>query len=147
VVIVKGFGSSTKLPGKYGSSIEVEPREFLDASTGKREYGVTVQVRETARLERENTSYVDFDEIESLLKGLDYIAKIDGSVTKLERFEASYRTRGDLEITAFAESGGARGAISSGKIGRVDAFVDSQTLAKFRDALAAAKQRLESIRQ
>ena len=146
VVIVKCWGSPTKLVGQYGSSVEVEPREFIDASTGKREYGITVKVKESSRLERDDTAYVDFDEIDSLLKGLDYIVKVDKSVTQLESFEASYKTRGDFMVTTYTGEGRTGAAVSSGRIGPVDAFLDLPTLAKFRDAVASAKQRLDAIR-
>ena len=147
VVLIKGFGTATKLPGRYGSSVEIEPREFIDASDGKHEYSLAVTVKEAGTLERDDTSYVDLDEIDSLIKGLDYIAKVDSSVTKLERFEASYRTRGDLMVTMFQAKNGSRCAVSSGRVGPVTAFLDPETAAKLRDAVASAKERLDSIRK
>jgi hypothetical protein len=68
-------------------------------------------------------------------------------VTKLERFEASYRTRGDLMVTMFQAKNGLRCAVSSGRVGPITAFLDPETAAKLRDAVASAKERLDSIRK
>ena len=68
-VIVQGFSKIGEAKGQYGASVTVESKEFTNASTGNKEYGITVQVQEKGRLEREHTSYVDMEEIPSLVKG------------------------------------------------------------------------------
>jgi hypothetical protein len=69
VVVIRGFSKVGEIRGQFGSSVAVESKEFTNAASGKREHGLTVQVKEAGRLERDHTSYVDFDEIPSLLKG------------------------------------------------------------------------------
>lgn len=82
-VIVQGYSKIGDFKGQFGSSIVVEAKEFTNASSGRKEYGLAIEVKEAGRLEREHTSYVDYDEIDSLLKGIDYISKVDRSATKL----------------------------------------------------------------
>ena len=79
VVVIRGFSKVGDIRGQFGSSLVVETKEFTNAGSGKREHGITVQVKEAGRLERDHTSFVDFDEIPSLLKGLEYIGKVDKS--------------------------------------------------------------------
>jgi hypothetical protein len=64
-VIVRGFSKIGEVKGQFGSSVVIQSKEFMNASTGKKEHGITFEVRETSRLEREHTSYVDYDEIPS----------------------------------------------------------------------------------
>lgn len=117
-VIIRGFSKIGELRGVYGGAVTVESKEFMNANTAQREFGITLEVKETSRLERENTSYVDYDEIPSLLKGIDYIAKVDKSVTKLDNFQADYKTKGDLRISTFSSgSGEVMVAVKSGTIG------------------------------
>jgi len=146
-VIVMGFSEVGTVQGKYGTSATVESREFTDASTGKKEYGITVEVKKEGTMESENTSYIDYDEVDSLIKGIDYISRADASVTKLKHFEADYRTKGDLEISTFSSgSGEIQAAVASGTIGGTRAFLSISKLGEFRNLIVNAKAGLDSVR-
>jgi hypothetical protein len=148
VVIVRGFKQIGQLRGAYGGTLTVQAMEFASASTGKREYGMTIAVKESGRLEREDTSYIDYDEIESLVRGLEYIGKVDKSVTRFDNFQADYRTRGDLAISTFsAHDGTTMLGVSSGSIGPVSVFFSITDLSKLRDLVVQAKAALDSVRQ
>jgi hypothetical protein len=147
IVIIKGYSRVGTAAGLEGGSIEIETREFRDAD-GAREYGIAVEVREAGTPERRRTAFVDYDEIESLLKGLDYLGKIDSSATNLNRFEAEYRTRGDLTVSAFSTRGGAVTlAVSSGRFRRVTSLFRLDDLKVVRGLIIEAKNLLDAIRQ
>lgn len=147
-VIVRGFSKVGEVKGQYGSSVVVESKEFTNASTGKKEHGITLEVREKSRLEREHTSYVDYDEIPSLLKGLEYIVKVDKSATPFENFQADYRTRGDLQISTYSTDAGTKvaAAVSSGTIGKTNAFLTLADLDSIRTLVETARASLEKSR-
>lgn len=148
VVVIKGFSRIGVAAGTDGSSIEVETRELRDAESGSKEYGIAIEVRDTGKPERRRVSFIDYDELEPLLKGLEYLSKIDISVTHLNRFEADYRTRGDLLISAFSSRGGSVTlAISSGVFRRVSAFFRLEDLKAIRGLIIEAKNQLDAIRQ
>lgn len=145
-VIVKGFSEIGTVVGM--GSVSIDAREFLNASNSKREFGIAIEVKEQGRLDREDTSLIDYDEIDSLLAGIDYVKAITHSVTKLKNFEASYRTRGDFAITVFSSNNGKIDvAVSSGRIGRTTAYIGLDKLASLRAVIVAAKQQLDAIRQ
>lgn len=146
IVLVKGFTTLGTVNGMGRVSIDV--REFRDASNPKSaQYGVTFEVKESGRLERENTSYIDEDEIDSLIKGLDYISKIDRSVTTFGNFEAHYRTKGDLSLVVFSSRGGDVSlAVSSGRIGRTQAFLKLADVEQIRSLLGEAKKTIASAK-
>lgn len=130
--------------------VTVDAREFRDASNPKiQERGVAIEVKESSRLERENTSFIDYDEIESLIKGMDYIVKIDKTVTPMNNFEATYKTKGDFSITTFnnARSGEVSVAVSSGRIGKTTAFLSLEDLGKLKSLIVEAKQNLDTLKQ
>lgn len=92
IVLIKAFSTVGAVNGM--GTVTIDAREFRDASNPKlREYGIAIAVKESGRLERENTSYIDFDEIDSLLAGIEYISKIDNSITTMQEFEGEYRTK------------------------------------------------------
>ena len=146
-VIVQGFSKIGEVKGQYSTSVVVESKELTNASSGKKEHGITFEVRET-RPERDHTSYVDYDEIPSLIKGLEYIAKVDKSATPFDNFQADYRTRGDLQISTYSTDGGAKiaAAVSSGTIGRTRAFLTLRDLDSLRTFVETARAGLEKSR-
>lgn len=147
IVVIKGYSRIGTAPGLEGGSIEVETREFRDAE-GSREYGLAVEVREAGTPERRRTALVDYDEIEPLLRGLDYLFRIDSSATNMNRFEAEYRTRGDLSVNAFSTRGGAVTlAVSGGRFGRVTSLFRLEDLKVIRGLITEAKNQLDAIKQ
>jgi hypothetical protein len=148
IVIIKGFSRIGLVAGLEGTSIEIENRELRDAGSNAREYGITVEVREAGNSARRSISYIDYDEIDPLLKGLEYLGKIDNSVTQLSRFEADYRTKGDLLVSASSSRGGSITlAISGGLFQRATSLFRFEDLKVIRGLIIEAKNQLDAIQQ
>lgn len=143
VVIVRGFTTVGTIRG-LGGNVTVDAREFRDAGhPNVRVTGISVTVKETTRLERENTSFIDADEIESLLEGLDYISKASKDVTTLKNFEVEYRTKGNFSLVVFNDSSGQLSvAVSSGRIGKTTAYLKLAELSVLRNLFVTAKSKL-----
>ena len=73
-VIIKGYSKIGAVAGM--GQVSIDAKEFTNASSGRSEYGITIQVKEAGRLEREDTSFIDYEEIDSLLAGIDYVKAI-----------------------------------------------------------------------
>ncbi len=145
-VVIRGFSKVGELKGVYGGVLTVQSMEFTDATTGKKEYGISIDVKETDRLERSNRSFIDYDEIPSFLKGIDYISKVDSSVTKLDSFQADFRTKGDFRVSTFSSQKETMASMSSGSIGQTAMFLRITDVARFRELVASAKSTLDSLR-
>jgi hypothetical protein len=145
VVIIRGFSTIGEVKGLYGTSITIDSKEFTNASTGSIQYGITIEVTETTRVERDHTSYIDYDELESLLNGLDYIGQVDRSATRLDAFQADYRTRGDFQVSVFSSGSKTLVAVQSGSIGSTSAYFKLEKLGEFRDLILQAKMKLDSL--
>jgi hypothetical protein len=146
IVIIKGYSTIGSISGRGNVSIDV--REFRDASSpNKGEYGIAIEVQESGRLTRESRSFIDFDEIDSLIRGIDYLSKVTNSVTQLKSFEVAYRTKGDFAITVYSDStGGISLAIDSGRIGKTTAFLKVTDLETLKTHILEAKRLIESTR-
>src|SRR5204862_31664 len=46
-------------------------------------------------------SYVDYDEIDGLMGGIDFMGKGEGNASALPNYEAQFRTRSNLEVVSF----------------------------------------------
>ena len=144
-VIIKNYtviGSVTSL----GATITVTSYEFIDVPSSRKEYGIGVDFKVGDSLERGERLYVDYDEIDSLVKAIEYIIKLDRSET-MENFEARYRTRGELSVATFNRATGAlRASISSGITDQLRVSVSLGNLAGFLKILVDAKNTLDKIK-
>jgi hypothetical protein len=146
-VIVKNYTIIGSVSG-FGGAVSVTAYEFTDVQSGRKEYGVGVEIDESGRSERADVEkiYVDYDEMDSLIKGIDYIIKMERSTT-LENFEAQYKTRAELTVTTFNRTTGTlRAAISGGLLGRARVGLTLGSLADFRKLLVDARTALDKIK-
>ena len=143
-VMVKGAGQVGSLEVD-ALTINVISRESLNASTGRRQYGMAVEAG--ANDQRVWNKAVDYDEMDSLLNGLTYLAKIDYKVTAEPTFVASYVTRSGLRIGAFTSQ--RRGVIQyflqdySTNSPRI--LITSAQLAQFQDLVDETRKNLDAL--
>jgi hypothetical protein len=145
-VIVKGSTVVGTVSGVRGTAL-LTSWEILDAREGQREYGVSVVIRDDERAEAEELAYVDYDELDPLIQGLEYILKLENSSTKLARFEAQYRTRGELSVFRFNTPGGYGTAVSIGGRRGPRLILRPTGLVEFRDLLESARDIINEARR
>lgn len=139
IVVIRGYTTVGRI--RALGLISVDARDFRDASNPKiRLTGVSITVKESGRLERENIAFIDGDEVDSLLAGLDYISKATKDVSSLESFEVEYRTKGGFRITVFNDSNGELSvAVSAGSIGKTSVYLKLPQLLELRQLIIDAK--------
>lgn len=142
VVMVKGYTDVGAIQAQ--GRVTVTAMTFRSAQDDQQRAGIVVAIKGGGTYDREGTSYIDLDEVDGLLKGIDYIAKADNAVTKLKNFEAIYSTKGDLKLTVFSNSqGGRSAAIQSGTYGPATAWLTMDQLQKLRGLIVAAREALD----
>ncbi|HEY3037108.1 MAG TPA: hypothetical protein VGJ66_00140 [Pyrinomonadaceae bacterium] len=145
-VLIKGFSQIATLNVR-GADVRLDAVELKDTSASTRALGIVVALREASDTPRENRAFIDYDEIERLLRALDSIAHVNETVTKLASFEARYHTLGDLEIVVFRQGrSGTAASVSSGICDRVTALFTLDELDKLKAHIVEAKSRLDDIR-
>jgi hypothetical protein len=144
-VVIKGYTDIGRV--KAAGTIEIDAMEFTDAVTGRKQSGVLVEVKESGRLENTDRSFIDYDEVESLLKGLDYISKASSSVTKLANFESTYKTKGNFSATTFSTTGGKiEAVVKSGHFRGASVYISLSQLGELSALIVQAKQKLDSVK-
>jgi hypothetical protein len=143
-VIVKGAGQVGSL-AVDALTINVISKESLNVSTGRRQYGMAVEA--AANNQQVWKKLMDYDEMDSLLSGLDYLAKIDNKVTELPTFVAGYVTRSGLRIGAFTSQrrGGIQYFLQDYSTNSARILITSAQLAQFQDLVEQAKKNLDSL--
>ena len=97
VVIIKGFSEIGSVSTE-AAVVSVRCKESTSTATGHRDYGIGVEMEGNQWRE---LALVDYDELDSLLNGVDYFGKIGSNVTSLPGFEATYTTKSGLRFIAF----------------------------------------------
>jgi hypothetical protein len=142
-VIVKGFGDVGSVNVSAGV-ISVRCKESTDATTGRKQYGITITFVGNDR--SSNRLVVDYDEINSLLNAIDYLNKITYDVTTLPAFEAVYSTKSGLRIVAYSSrrQGGIQTFLQLGDDPRV--LLNSDQMTQLEGLIGQAKTTLDSLR-
>lgn len=145
-VVVKGFEDIGRLDCKYRYKGVVGIARFTNAVTGDVISGLRVSVKGTGQYDSERQSFVDYEEIDGLLAGLNYLKSVDGAVTPLADFEAEFSTEGGFKATVFSNSdGGMSSAITVGKYSSEVCYLEEGALTATRALVVKAKQRLDSL--
>ena len=145
-VIIRGASQVGSVLGQTGA-VSVRSKESKDTSTRSKVYGIAVGLSENNR--PEDTTIIDYDELDSLLNGIDYITKLNRTVTTLPSFSAAYTTKGGLRIAAFSSNnrpGTIQAVLQSSHRIKSRVLLAPDQLAKFRALVQQAKSDLDALR-
>ena len=125
------------------NEIKVEVVEIINPTENTRAYGLRFEL--SGKNSRKSISWLDADELPSLLKGIDYLLALDANVTKLASVTGFYRTRDGMEIQAVKGDESVFGVKAS--TGGFAVFEkDEAGLKKFRDAIVTAQTKIAEIK-
>ena len=146
VVMIKGTAQIGVITAE-AASLVVRCKEFTDLSTGQKEFGIAVVIRESEQVQE--TTIIDYEELDPLLKAIDFLGKVDRSVTALPGFEAVFTTRGEFQISTRSsrQTGTIEAAVQSNRASKFKVMLTLEQLAKFRLLIEEAKNKLDSIRE
>jgi hypothetical protein len=147
IIIIRSYDEMGDVPGKLGGGVTVKCREARDPATNRREFGVMMIV--TAPQGGEDTTIVDFDKVDPLIHAMDYVSKVDWSVTSMGHLEAGYTTRSGFKIASFSStrSGLIEAFAFSNRNVRARCALTMDQLVRLRVLVEQAKTRIEVIQR
>jgi hypothetical protein len=145
-VIIKATAPIGAVPAR-GGEVGVRCREITDAGTGRRESGIIIDL--TFGGESGDTTLIDYDELDSLLDGLEYLGTLDWSVTPLPGFDAVYTTKGGFRAAAFGSrrTGNIEFAVRSIRVRTAPLVLSRDQLGQVRSLVQQGKAKLDSLRK
>ena len=154
VLVVGGYTDVGTVQNEAGSSVRITAAQFTNSQTSAKETGLLIFIHQVIDGgSRETKSYIDGDEVDSLLSSLDAMAKLDRTTTTLDDFQARFRTRGDLEITSLDDAGvrivsihGVEISSSSGQESWATTRFPLARLAQIQQYLTTAKQLIDRVK-
>ncbi|MEP6718997.1 MAG: hypothetical protein ABJB21_07635 [bacterium] len=147
-LLLKGFTQFASLNVR-GADIRIDALEIKEANVASnRAMGLVIAIRDQGETPREERAFVDYEEIDRLIRALESLTRVNESVTKLVGFEARYRTLGDLEISVFRQSrtSGTAASLSTGICDRVTGLLTLDEVDRLRAHIIEAKARLDEIK-
>jgi hypothetical protein len=145
ILIVRAFTKIGVVRGN-GGNVELFSFEVTDATNGGKERGIAIDVEQHGTVERTVRAYIDYDEIDPLIKSVEALSKIGPSVTTEANFEARYSTRGDFTIATFNESDIINVLVTAGSIDLARVYLKFVDLEKFKGLLSTAKSRVDAAK-
>jgi len=145
-VIIKGVALIGSIPAQ-GGTVFVRSKESKDVNTGQKEYGIAIGLKEGNR--PEDTTILDYDELGSLLNGIDFLIKINRGVTDMPGFSAGYTTRAGFRVAAYSSnsrSAGIQAVLQGSHANRTRILLAPDQLANFRSLVQQAKDNLDTLR-
>lgn len=98
-VIVKGVSQIGSVATEAGT-ILVRCKESDNVTSGQKQYAVAIVIEDNqSRL----VLFVDYDELDALIHGLDFLSKVTYEVTTMPAFDASITTRSGFRAGAHSE--------------------------------------------
>jgi len=127
--------------------VRIDAVEMRMLGTTVRAKGIVVVLRENPERLEDNRAFVDYQDIDELVKAIDTLAAVDESSTKLVGFEAHYRTVGDLELRVFRQTQrGTAVTLQTGICNHATQSISLDELAKVKALILEAKGRLDQLR-
>ena len=143
-ITIKATSAVGSINGR-GGILTVNCKEVTDVSTGHREYGISIAV--TDGEQSGDIALIDYEELDSLVGALDYINKVDWSVSALAGFDAFYTTKDGFRMAAFSSkrSGTIEFAVRTLRANIRPILLARDQVAQFRSLIQQAKSKLDSI--
>lgn len=145
-VIIKATAPIGTVPA-HGGEVSVRCREITDAGTGHRESGIVVDITFGGPIEA--GLLIDYDELDSLLDGMEYLGKLDWSITSLPDFHAVYTTKGGFRADAHGSrwTGNIEFDVRNTRVNSPRLSLSRDQLGQLRSLVEQAKTKLDSLRK
>lgn len=141
IMIVEGKSKIGMIgEGGVNGQVDVGCKEAINPSNLTRQYFVCLTVQ-SQNFAASQTVDVDYSAIDSLIKGIEYLEKLDKSVTKLDSLTAEFHINDASWIGIW------NGGSCAVGIGNAHLFFSKSDLEKFRLLIESAKQKLDDIKK
>ncbi len=144
-VIVKATAPIGDVAAETGV-LSIRCREITETGTGRRESGLAIGIKQGNW--PEEMVLIDYDELDGVLNGLDYLNRVDWSVTSLSGFDAIFTTKGGFRISAFGSrrTGTIEFAARNTRTQRPPVALTRAQVQQLRSLIEQAKAKLDSLR-
>ena len=141
-LLIKGSSTIDTLNNQINFPVEIRAERMTNPQTTNSVYAVSLR---TTFPQLVQVDYVDYDELDALIRGVQFIAQANSSITPLDNFEAVIRTRSGLSIAKLGRGNKVIISITSGNTNVVHNQMPAFVLDQLGRDLTAAKAKLDVV--
>ena len=143
-IIIKGTEDMGFVNCRNGT-IALKCVELREPGSNQRLLGLSIAVRQNDGVE--DTSTMDHEELDGLLKAVEYISRIDALVTDLNHYEAGLTTPGGFRVATYSSrrTSNREAMVTSNRYNRSRTSLDLTQLAELKLLLEQAQARLYQL--
>ena len=141
--LLKGMSVIGTLSNQINYPVEIRAEVLTNLQSSNVVYAVSLRTRlSTKQLE---VDYIDYDELDGLIRGLQFVSQTDHSQTPMDNFEAAYRTRSGLSVLKVSDGNKLTVLMKSGDPIGARNQMASFVLDDLARYLTAAKAKLDAL--
>jgi hypothetical protein len=140
--LLKGMSSIGLLNNQITYPVEVRAERLFNLQNSNTLYAVSLRTHLSRQV---RVDYIDYDELDGLIRGLQLLSQADHATAPMDNFEALYRTRSGLSIFKVSDANKLTIAMKSADPGAGKNQMAPFVLDDLGRYLAAAKAKLDSI--
>jgi hypothetical protein len=143
--LLKGFTDLPRIRGN-GGSLQIAIVDFRNLANNTRVKGVSAEITIGERTTDKTRSFIEYAELDGLIKGVTYISKVDRTATSMQNLEAVFTTKGEFSISNFFTfQGEPRVAVTVGRYEPKTLILDQASQTTLLAQLQQAKSTLDEL--
>ena len=141
-LLIKGSSTIGNLASQVSYPVEIRAERLTNPQTTNSVYAVSLRTKVDQQL---LIDYIDYDELDALIRSVTYISQAGASITPMDNFEAVFRTRGGLSIAKVGRGNKVFITMTSGCLNGVRNQMASFVLDDLGRYLVAAKAKIDLV--
>ena len=141
-LLLRGMTVIGTLNNQVGYPVEIRAERLTNLQTTNSVYAVVLRTRVGQQL---MVDYIDYDELDGLIRAVTEISQAQNNSTAMENFDLAYRTRSGFSLSKLGKGARVTIAMTSGDYNGVRNQMASFVLDDFGRYLTAAKAKLDNI--
>jgi len=141
--LIRGMTSVGTLTGQVKYPVEIKVERLTIKPLTNTIYAVAVRTRLAHNILQ--VDYIDYDELDGLIRGLQLISQSEHSVAPMDDFEAVYRVRSGLSVAKISKGNTITIAIKCGDTNATRNQIAAYELDSFQGLISQAKSKIDAI--
>jgi hypothetical protein len=141
--LIRGMASIGSLTGQVSYPVDIRVERLNVRPTTNTIYAVAMRTRLAGNVLQ--VDYIDYDELDGLIHGLQLISQSDHSVVPMDDFEVVYRVRSGLSVAKISNGNNIKIIIKCGDTNGTHNEIAPYILDNFQGLLSAAKSKIDAI--
>jgi hypothetical protein len=148
-LLIRGMTTIGTLSSENGAEhngidypVEIRVERLTNPLTSNSVFAVSLRTGVAPQMQ---IDYVDYDELDAVIRSVHFISQSSSAVTPLDNYETIFRTRGGLSIAKIGKAGNTTIVVTSGDVNGVRNHMAPFNLDNLGNLMVAAKAKIDAV--